>query len=230
MDLNLYARVLWRFRILVTVGFLLAVGLTFLAVVRVSTATPHFSYRKSEKWQSTAVLFVSPAGYPYRTNSATAIDPATFAQIASNFAMGDQVRTMLRRQGSLDGKIQSVAENDGDGHTLPFVDVTGIASSPRAAISLADRAAEVLQRYVVDQQTAQGVDPSKRIGLQFVSTANKATINTPRGKALPALLFVLIMAVTIGTAFVLENLRPRPRQASASATEPAAAPDVRLSA
>lgn len=229
MDLNLYARVIWRFRVLVIGGFLLAIALTFLSMVRVSTQSPHFAYRKPVKFSSTTILFASQAGYPYRSSPFAAVDPGTFAQIASNFATGDEVRSVLKLHGGLNGKIEAIAENDGSGHALPFVDVTGIANSSRGAIALANRAAAALQRYVVNQQSAAGIDPSRRMGLSVVSEANKAVVSTPRAKALPVLVFVLIMALTIGTAFVLENLRPSAR--TRALVEPSTeASDVRLSA
>ena len=36
MDFRLYARVLWRFKLIVVIGFVLAVALAMLSVVRVS--------------------------------------------------------------------------------------------------------------------------------------------------------------------------------------------------
>ena len=50
MDFRLYARVLWRFKIIVVLGFVLAVALAILSVVRVSSHG--LTYRDSQLWSS----------------------------------------------------------------------------------------------------------------------------------------------------------------------------------
>ena len=66
MDLNLYFRVLRRFRVLVGVGFVLALVLAMLAFVRVgfSEGSLDVTYRQSEVWASTSTVFVTQAGFP----------------------------------------------------------------------------------------------------------------------------------------------------------------------
>ena len=48
MDFRLYARVLWRFKIIVVTGFVLALVLAMLSVVRKSTHG--LTYRDSQFW------------------------------------------------------------------------------------------------------------------------------------------------------------------------------------
>ena len=62
MDLALYARVFWRFRLLVVLGLLLAVTLALLSIVRVST--DGLTYRQQEQWVSRAMLLITEPQFP----------------------------------------------------------------------------------------------------------------------------------------------------------------------
>ena len=66
MDLELYFRVLWRFRVAVLIGLSLALGLMFLSTIRVSFegGTPKFEYRETEQWASDVRLLVTQPGFP----------------------------------------------------------------------------------------------------------------------------------------------------------------------
>ncbi len=51
MDFQLYARVLWRFKLLVVLGLMLAIALATLSLVSVSG--DGLTYRQNELWSST---------------------------------------------------------------------------------------------------------------------------------------------------------------------------------
>ena len=63
MDFGLYARVLWRFKLIVIGGLLLATGAAVLSVIRI--APSGVSYRQDELWASTARLGVTQVGFPW---------------------------------------------------------------------------------------------------------------------------------------------------------------------
>ena len=63
MDFRLYARVLWRFRLLVACGFLLATVLAALSIVRISG--DGLAYRQTELFASTARVGVTQSGFPW---------------------------------------------------------------------------------------------------------------------------------------------------------------------
>ena len=52
------------FAVLVAVGFVLAVALAVLTMVRVDRERLRVSYRDSEQWSSTAQVFVTQEGFP----------------------------------------------------------------------------------------------------------------------------------------------------------------------
>ena len=66
MDMQLYARVLWRWKLVVVLGLLVAVALTFLSIYRVPS-NGHLSARKHSEYVSYATLFVTQTGLSVRS-------------------------------------------------------------------------------------------------------------------------------------------------------------------
>ena len=115
VDFQLYARVLWRFRLLVVCGLLLATTLALLSVVRVSP--DGLKYRQTELWSSTTRLIVTQQGFPW--GRLLAEDPSLSAEAAAQprdsarrpepaqqsavlyaeLATSDPVRKLMRRDG-----------------------------------------------------------------------------------------------------------------------------------
>jgi hypothetical protein len=91
MDLELYFRVLWRFRIVVLIGLSLALGLMFLSMMRVSFegGTPKFEYRESEQWASDVTLLVTQPGFPLGRSILDDVVPVNPGEDASPPASGD---------------------------------------------------------------------------------------------------------------------------------------------
>ena len=171
MDFRLYARVLWRFRLLVVVGLLLAIALAMLSVVRVSP--DGLKYRQTELWSSTTRLGVTQKGFPWgrllaqdpslgpRGGRATR-DPARRPEPAQQSgrplrrARDERPRAQLmRRDGPIGGKSSRRRSSSQDGrYQLPLIDVTAIATSPRGAMRLAARSANALRDVPDEQQRA----------------------------------------------------------------------------
>src|SRR5215207_7640957 len=113
MDFRLFARVLWRFRLLVLLGFILATALSMLALVQVSAEG--LKYRQSELWASTTRLLVTQTGFPegrlyaqqpdMTTNPGVPVaDPGRFNNLAilySELATSDPVRRLMRQDGPI---------------------------------------------------------------------------------------------------------------------------------
>jgi hypothetical protein len=243
MDFRLYARVLWRFRVVVAAGFAFAVLLAFLSVVRVSSNG--LAYRHSQLWSTTVRLLVTQKGFPegrlYATepaapgqNSPSAAaqaaklgipvaDPARFNTLAilyAELATSDPVHRLMLRDGPIAGKISAIAlRDDASGVLLPLIDVTALATSSRGAVELAARDARALDSYVADEQKANNVPVSDRVVIRTVVAPQQPHVFQPRSKTMAIVVFLAVLLATIGLAFVLENLRPRVRTVPA-ATEP----------
>lgn len=223
MDFGLYVRVLWRFRLLVVLGLVLAMALTTLSVVRVGSNG--VTYRQSELWSSTTRLLVTQTGFPEgrlygetptgrEAPESPVVDPGRFNNLAvlySELAESDPVRLLIRRDGPIRGQIAATPlVAGGEFKTqLPMIDITAISTSPLRAIRLAQRSGNALMTYISDKQRASSVPPADRAVIQPVVRPTKALLVQPRSKTMPIVVFLAVMSVTVGLAFLLENLRPR---------------------
>jgi hypothetical protein len=139
MDLELYFRVLWRFKVLVLLGLALAFGLMFLSMTRVSfeEGSPKFAYRESEQWASDVTLLVTQPGFPLGRSILDDVvpvdpgkgvassgngaaptfvprygDPSRFSNLAvvyANFATSDAVLKLAQPRGRLPGIVTAQA-------------------------------------------------------------------------------------------------------------------------
>src|SRR4051812_44189213 len=66
MDLRLFFGVVWRFRLLVALGFVIATGLAVVSAahVRFDGFQPQLSYRGEQLWVSHETILVSQTGFP----------------------------------------------------------------------------------------------------------------------------------------------------------------------
>lgn len=229
MDLRLYGRVLWRFKLLVAVGLLLASTLATLSVVRVSG--DGLKYRQTELWSSSTRLLVTQQGFPWGRLLAQdpSLDAAAEAArlgipladpnrlnnltiLYAELATSDPVRRVMRRQGPIRGKVLATPVVVQEGrYTLPLIDLIAIATSPRRAIALAQQSAAAFRTYLTEQQRANAVPDTDRVLVQEVMRPRRAEIYRPRSQTMPIVIFLAVMLATAGLAFLLENLRPRDR-------------------
>jgi hypothetical protein len=234
MDLNLYFRVIWRFRFLVLGGLVLALALGFLAAARVSFAhgKPKVSYRQQQTFDSSATLLVTQTGFPegYTVFPYQAVtvpgdtqptyvsrfaDPTRFQDLAlyySSLANSDAVQHLLHSQGRLGGTMIATPVQTGPASRpspLPMLSITGVAHSGARAIAIANRGAGAFMQYLATQQAAARVPAKDRVVVSVLNTANSSTLVTKRKKTIPIVVFITVMIATLGLAFILENLRPR---------------------
>jgi hypothetical protein len=232
MDLALYFRVLWRFRVLVGIGFVLALVLATLSFAKVSFAggSPRVTYRQAETWQSEAVLFVTQRDFPWGTTAPQyepanpnkglpAIPTADVGRLSSqaiiyaNLAPTQLVQRYMRHL-PLRASDISVAAIPAPPFSspaiLPLISVKALGTSQQVVAALAADQARAIMRYVRGNQLAAHTPVSDRIILQEVQVPRPelATLVGKRGKTLPIIVFLAVMIAVLGLAFVLENLRP----------------------
>ena len=236
MDLKLYVRVLWRFRVVVAIGLVVAVVLAAFSTLKVGPNGVEF--RQSELWSSTVRLLVTQNGFPegrlYAQQPSESdavpqagdqakqlgipvVDPGRFNSLAilyARLATSDPIlRLMVKDGGPLHGKLMAVSlRDDNSGILLPLIDVTAISDSPMGALSLAGRNAKALNTYLDSEQLANKVPKSDRVVIQTVVAPRQALLFQPRSKTMPMVVFLAVMFATVGLCFLLENIRPRVRQ------------------
>ena len=150
MDLQLYLRVLWRFRLIMALGLVLACVLSFLSFASISFAhgSPKVKYRQAETWKATVLVSVTQRGFPsgytvMPVNPAKLADgttqliprygdPSRFSQVAILYAplvRGDAFQAMLRQRTHVRGLIDAQPVVD-PLHNLPepFINLIGYAA------------------------------------------------------------------------------------------------------
>jgi hypothetical protein len=141
MDVNLYLRVLWRFRVLAAIGLLLATALALAALVKVSFDDGlQVSYRGSEQWSSSSSIFVTQQGFPLGRSIYDEVVPvggqggsadgtlpdassyvprfadpsrfSSYAQLYARLAASDLLKQRMLRDGPLQGSVGAAAGTD----------------------------------------------------------------------------------------------------------------------
>jgi hypothetical protein len=227
MDLQLYFRVLWRFRLIVGLGLVLALSLTFLSIYRVSAHG--IAYRKSQLYETSTQLLITQHGFPWGRATAQGLvpgdeakklgipfaDSTRFSGLAFLYASlveSDAVRAIMLRDGPLNGEILAAPVVVNQNVALPLLNVTAIATTPIEAVDLAARTLDAFESYLSRQQALNDVPQPDRVVVQEVARPRHVSVFQGRSKTMPIVIFLGIFLVTIATAFVLENLRPRVRQ------------------
>ena len=248
MDIRLFARVLWRFRLLTAAGLILAFMLACLSLVSVSYAhggiKTHF--RSNEEWLSRSTVLVTERRFPLgravldggqptdpsldtTTNSQAFAPSSRFTELASIYAAlatSDAVRQYISRDGPLAGKITASALTTANSDPLPLFEIDATSTSAGAAAKLAQRTTQGIQSYIEIEQRESGIPVDQRVVLSVVKEpiAANATLTRGHSKTLPIVVFLVVMFGVIALAFILENLRPQIRVVPAEQSVVEAAP------
>jgi hypothetical protein len=245
VDLSLHLRVLWRFKFVLAVGLFAAVFLALLAATKASART----------WKSEATLFVTQPGFPWGRTvikylpgdiatgkpSIPTADPqrlssltALYAQLATSDPVAPWLKGIERRHEQL--TVTAVPAPQYSTPTLlPLLQIAATAPSQARAISLANRASSSFETWLARQQKTADIPDAERVVVEPISHADTAKRVGGSGKTLPAVVFLAVLAATIGLIFILENLRMSKAASAADAAEgddPGQLPDLarRLSA
>jgi hypothetical protein len=231
MDLQLILRVLWRFKLLVGCGIVLAVVLAVLSYIKLPT-DGKITYRQTESWESLSTIFVTSRGFPWgSTGNApevpvpadqaktdpNVLDPVHLTGLAALYvrlATSDQVIKLMERDAPLNGNLAAypvASDDNGNGEPLPMVTFAATAASPQAAQDLAKRHVNAFVRYIEAEQQRAGIPRDERVVVEVARQAQPATLLVGRKKTRPMVVFVAVMIAVIGLAFALENVRPRVR-------------------
>jgi hypothetical protein len=246
LDLQLYGRILWRFRILVACGLLIALSLSFLSYMRVGFAggKPTLAFRQNQRWEAHTMIFLTQPGFPWGravqryapAKPSEGLPPVPIADLQrlsglailySQLANSDQVKEIMRRGGPVPGFVQAapfVPASVPLGTTLPLVKITALASSGERAMSLANRRTDAFRQFIEREQGYGGIASEDRIDIAVLQHAQRAKLIAGRKKTLPMVVFLAVMIAVVGLAFMLENLRPRSRPLEDVATTQAPGP------
>jgi hypothetical protein len=230
VDFQLYVRVLWRFRYLVGAGFALAVSLAVLSVVRIDPGgKPAVKYREDEQWASFSMLFVTQQGFPWGrltsaaeaaaspTNKVAFESESRFASLAvlyAYLASSDPVRKLMRQGGPVDGEIaaEPVMSSGTFTSPLPLVRLIAIAKTPERSHALVIRATDAFRKFLATEQARHKMPDDQRVLVTVVRRADQPELLAGRSMTLPMVVFMGVMILVTGLAFVLENMLGRGRK------------------
>lgn len=234
MDLPLYFRVLWRFRLLVLPGFLVAIALAVLAYGKVDFShgfkvTP----RAVPVFHVDALLLVTQKGFPWGESQQPYVAgdvnkglPAVpvgdfsrmsgIAMIYSELADSDAVKALTPLKPTKTEKLVTspyAPASAPPGTVLPMVALSAEAASPARAAKLINARIAAFEGYISSQQTKADLAARKRVVVQVLRAGDPATavILSGKKKTLPVVVFLAVMIAVTGLAFMLENMRPRVR-------------------
>lgn len=239
MDLQLILRVIWRFKLVVGIGVVLAFLLAFLSYYKVAPGgDPMLEPRQSESWESLSTIFVTSRGFPWGSTgevlpadgdgtdgtagdkaatTRTGPDPVHLVGLASLYirlATSDPVIKEVEKSGPIVGGLQAFpvsSDDSGRGTQLPMLTLSAQSTSPAAAEQLAARHLKAFVGYIEREQARAGIPPEERVVLQTVRKPQEAELLVARKKTRPVIVLVAVLIVVLGLAFALENLRPRVR-------------------
>jgi hypothetical protein len=222
MDLPLYLRVLWRFKLLVVIGLSLAVGLAFLSAVKVNMQGPkHFQYRQGLLWADDVTLLVAPQGFPWGAQSfGISADPQKYASLATiyaNLATSDEVKQIVLRDGPVDffkepmlAAFVPYSTQNSSSPPLPLITLEAQAATLERVIELAKRETKAFLQFLTTQQATNKIPDKQRVLVRVIK-GDQVRLLKKRSKTTPIMIFMLVSMATLGLAFLLENLRPRVR-------------------
>jgi len=226
MDVNLLIRVIRRSKLLVSIGLFLATLLAVFAYASISFdgASPKLTVRGTETWEAESKILITQGGFPYGRAVPKYVNPqtpargpaiqlgdqsrfASLAQVYAGLFNGDAVRTQLSHGPPEKSTVKADPGVDPSGLPLPLVTITVTEQSKVEARALAAEAVRVFVTYVTREQERAGIGASDRTELQTLERGDRPVLIAPRKKTLPILVFVAIMAATLGLALMLENVR-----------------------
>ena len=209
-----------------TAGVLVGVSLAILATFRVTTHG--LQWRTAPVYQSSSVLFVTQAGFPWgraalstpdmtrpgssRSSSSTQFaDPGRFSSLATIYSFlvrSDTVRKLIPGHPPEEAiAAQPFQEQASNGGTLPTIGLTTSATSPAAAQKLNSETINALLSYVRTQQDATRTPTSERAEITILNPPAPAVQAQGRPLTKSIVLLLLCVMGAIGLAYILENLR-----------------------
>jgi hypothetical protein len=227
MDLQLFGGVLWRHKVIVSIGFLLAILLAVLSMVRSTDAG--LTYRQQEKWQTSSKILVTQTGFPEGRIAVGGDDADRFVKLAylyASFIDADSVRARFEQRPKIKGEkvVANAIVVQGSGASLPIIDVTGVAATEVRSKALTRRATDALLQYIARKQESARIADKNRVIVQLIQSPAEAKLVQGRPLTLPILAFLASMSLVLGFVFVLENLKRSRRLAEEAAIEEPPAP------
>ena len=202
MDINVFLRVVRRFKFIVVVGAIVAALLAVLSFTRITTGG--LAYRQPTEWGSFQRLTVSE-NLPLNTPS-----EQDLAQTYATLVDSQPVTTRMSRYGKPRGKLVGSVVIFGDGNSSRIVQLDGVATTKADAVHTAMLGTGALQGYI---PTFNKEALPRGVTAKLVPVGGPSAPKVVRKPSVtrPIFVFLAVMTAVFGLIFVLENLRPAVR-------------------
>jgi hypothetical protein len=232
MDLGVYIRIFWRFRVLLAVGLVLAAlaGLVTTARIVVDDGLPKLAARQPVEYQSGSTLLVTQEGFPWGravldemvqvpgNEGKPAYVPrfgdggrySGLASLYAELAKSDPVMREVAKGSAPDQRYETNVPREPQlGTPMPLVQIVGYGSSAESAIDVTKRATDAFRRFMARQQRTNDIATDKAVELSLIQQPTEAKVFAGRSLVKPIFVFLAVMMVFVALTFALENLRPR---------------------
>lgn len=242
MNLAYTKQVLSAHRWAVVIGLVLALLAAVFVYGRpgLGSGGPTLTARTPQVWKSSSVLFLTQKGFPWGRADAAAsgTDENRFSDLAVLYAQLATSDPVLARAGVGDtykGDItaEPVIYEIGRFNTpvvLPMVRLSATANTPAAASTWAQRVSQALREYVASGQVGAKIKRNQRVLIQSSRAAEEPTLVSGPSKALPIVVFVVLLGLVLMSVFGYHNYRtnsaipesqgPRPLEEARAAPVP----------
>lgn len=222
MEFALVIRELFRHRLLLVLGVLIAAVAAILSVYHLEGAklkarSLQYSSASTEVLIDTPSSVLGNVSQSFEEVSARAtvyanfmVSPGVLKVIGEQAGIpGEQIYaagpippneprivlepTALKRNVQLTGETDPYRLDFESQPNLPTIVINSQAPSTAQAVALANAAATGLQRYVATVETAEKIPPQKRVRIRQLGSAHGAVVNGGISKSLAAIVFVLVL-------------------------------------
>jgi hypothetical protein len=225
MDLLMIVRKIWRYRLVTLPVIVVTVfggAYAYLAKESVYEASASYVLINPPDPPTDQEIARQPAlGRVNADNPYTRFtDQSVVVQVLARAATGESARQALTKAGADDR--YRVEPGDEFGYSTPIVEITGVGSSPGAAIRTAEVVGDGVTKELDRMQKARGVDPGYWIKTQLVNAPDNAELKAS------GQLRVLIAVLALGTVllFVIVSLGDAVTTLRAERMKPAAGEDA----
>ena len=240
MDLRYHLQILWRWRVVLTGGLILATLLAFLVTFKPSLGG--VEWRSQATFESSSRVIVTQPGFPLGRATLPGSDPAlttpppgsklkTFAPserfselavVYSYLAQSDQIRNLIKPEPVQDQIAVENIPNPVTGDPLPLLELTTTANSREASRVLNSAVIGALRQYLQRNVRESGVPADQSVQLQVLNPPKSGELASGRSPTLSVIVWFLAMAAALVAVYLLENLYPTRWRKEASQDEGAA--------
>ena len=220
MNLVHVGQVLSRHRGFVIAGIIVSILAALFVYGRPGwDGKPSLTPRTPEEWRASSTLFLTQEGFPAGRAVSSPTDPGddqsrfqSLAVLYAELATSDPVKALAEKGGKIDGDIvaEPVIYTIGQFATpvvLPMVRISVTADTAPGAVRGAARVSRALQGYVTSGQVGAKIRPKERVLIKVSRTASDPLLIAGPSKAVPIVIFVLLLGLTFMAIFAYHNYR-----------------------